>query len=255
MQAAARVPALARARVRMAERAGSAGALEPGLAAAGRRRDPVVAGPSGSTRARCRPRWPGRFELRGRRAAPATPGRRACGRRRPRRRRRARLGRAHRRRPQVVVAAGWRSGELAGLPDDARVPVRPVKGQILRLRGEPRAPIAGRVVRHPRGLRRAATATGAWSWARPSRSAAPTRTVTAGGVFELLRAAYEALPGITELELVEATRRASPGRARQQADHRAGCARRAWSGRPRTGATASCWPPVTAEAVDGDAGG
>jgi glycine oxidase len=29
-------------------------------------------------------------------------------------------------------------------------------------------------------------------------------SVTAGGVFELLRAAYDVLPGITELELVEA---------------------------------------------------
>ena len=36
-------------------------------------------------------------------------------------------------------------------------------------------------------------------------------TVTAGGVFELLRAAYEALPGITELELAEATAGLRPG--------------------------------------------
>jgi glycine oxidase len=32
----------------------------------------------------------------------------------------------------------------------------------------------------------------------------PDDTVTAGGVLELLRAAYEVLPGIAELELVEA---------------------------------------------------
>ena len=41
----------------------------------------------------------------------------------------------------------------------------------------------------------------------------PDATVTAGGVLELLRAAYEALPGVTELELVEAAaglRPASP---------------------------------------------
>jgi glycine oxidase len=50
---------------------------------------------------------------------------------------------------QVVVAAGWRSGEIGGLPEAARVPVRPVKGQILRLRGEPGAPLARRVIGTP----------------------------------------------------------------------------------------------------------
>ena len=50
---------------------------------------------------------------------------------------------------QVVVAAGWRSAELHGIPPEARVPVRPVKGQILRLRGEPGHPLLGRVVGSP----------------------------------------------------------------------------------------------------------
>ena len=70
----------------------------------------------------------------------------------------------------------------------------------------------------------------------------PDTTVTAGGVFELLRAAYEALPGITELELVETTaglrarRRRTTGRSSGRARSMASC------GRPATGATASCWP-------------
>src|SRR5437763_941563 len=33
----------------------------------------------------------------------------------------------------VVIAAGAWSGGLDGLPDDARVPLRPVKGQLMRL--------------------------------------------------------------------------------------------------------------------------
>jgi glycine oxidase len=104
----------------------------------------------------------------------------------------------------VVVAAGWRSGELGGLPPDAQVPVRPVKGQIVRLRGDARAPIAERVVGTPevyivpRGDGRVIVG------ATVEERGADT-TVTAGGVLELLRSAYAALPGIAELELVEAT--------------------------------------------------
>jgi glycine oxidase len=103
----------------------------------------------------------------------------------------------------VVIAAGARSGELE-LPDGAGVPIRPVKGQILRLRGKPSQPIARRIVRTPevyavpRGDGRLVV--GATVEERGFDSA-----VTAGGVFELLRSAYEVLPGITELELVDAS--------------------------------------------------
>ncbi len=38
---------------------------------------------------------------------------------------------------QVVLAAGWQSGGFAGLPAGLAPPVRPVKGQILRLRPGP----------------------------------------------------------------------------------------------------------------------
>ncbi len=39
--------------------------------------------------------------------------------------------------PQVVLAAGWRSAAIGGLPAGTTPPVRPVKGQILRLRPAP----------------------------------------------------------------------------------------------------------------------
>jgi glycine oxidase len=102
----------------------------------------------------------------------------------------------------VVVAAGWRSGALPGLPEEARVPVRPVKGQILRLRGDSHSTIAERVIGTPevyvvpRGDGRVVV--GATVEERGADTA-----VTAGGVFELLRSAYEVLPGIAELELLE----------------------------------------------------
>jgi glycine oxidase len=113
---------------------------------------------------------------------------------------------------RVVVAAGWRSGQLAGLPHGAGVPVRPVKGQILLLRGEPEAPVALRVVRTPE-VYLVPRANGELIVGATVEERGPDETVTAGGVFELLRAACEALPGIKELELLEATaglRPASP---------------------------------------------
>jgi glycine oxidase len=78
--------------------------------------------------------------------------------------------------------------------------VRPVKGQILRLRAS--APPAERLVR---GLR-------CYVVARPdgevvvgatTEERGYDRTVTAGGVFALLEAARELLPDVDELELVE----------------------------------------------------
>jgi glycine oxidase len=109
----------------------------------------------------------------------------------------------------VVVAAGWRSGDLAGLPAGAGLPVRPVKGQILRLRKTAGARLPGRVVRTaevyivPR--EGGELVVGATVEERGDTA------VTAGGVLDLLRAAYEVLPGVTELELVEATAGLRPG--------------------------------------------
>jgi glycine oxidase len=102
----------------------------------------------------------------------------------------------------VVGAAGWRSSELGGLPEEARVPVRPVKGQILRLRGDSRTPIAQRVIGTPE-VYVVPRANGRVVVGATVEERGTDKTVTAGGVFELLRSAYEVLPGIAELELVE----------------------------------------------------
>jgi glycine oxidase len=97
----------------------------------------------------------------------------------------------------VVVAAGCGTAELTGLP------VRPVKGQVLRLRGEPgllrhvlEATVDGRsvyVVPRADGE----IVVGATQEERSDR------TVTAGGVYDLLRAAIELVPDLAECALAE----------------------------------------------------
>jgi len=110
----------------------------------------------------------------------------------------------------VVLALGARSGRLPGVPEGA-VPVRPVKGQILRLRGEPvlegtvRALVRGRAVYLvPYG------ADGLVVGATMEELGFDAR-VTAGAVLDLLRDAVEVAPGLTELELVETLTRFRPG--------------------------------------------
>ncbi|MGX6602816.1 glycine oxidase ThiO [Micromonosporaceae bacterium Da 78-11] len=105
----------------------------------------------------------------------------------------------------VVVAAGCGTAALTGLP------VRPVKGQVLRLRGEPglirhvlHAIVDGRdVYLVPRAD--GEIVVGATQEERADR------TVTAGGVYELLRAAIELVPQLAELELTETTVGHRPG--------------------------------------------
>lgn len=103
---------------------------------------------------------------------------------------------------QVVIAAGaWSrqiASPIAGLPL-LPLPLRPVKGQILRLRGE-------RLVRHvirtpdvyivPRADGELVIGASMEDQGFDARS-------TAGAVHDLLREARRALPGIAELELAE----------------------------------------------------
>ena len=116
---------------------------------------------------------------------------------------------------QVVLAAGSHSGELAGVPDDVLPPVRPVKGQVLRLTVPKRyAPFLSRTVR--------AVVRGSQVYLVPrengelvvgatSEELGWDTTVTAGGVYELLRDAHELVPGITELPLTETRAGLRPG--------------------------------------------
>ncbi|MFJ5305915.1 glycine oxidase ThiO [Streptomyces sp. NPDC088350] len=116
---------------------------------------------------------------------------------------------------QVVLAAGSLSGRLKGVPDDVLPPVRPVKGQVLRLTVPERyAPFLNRTVR--------AVVRGSQVYLVPrengelvvgatSEELGWDTTVTAGGVYELLRDAHELVPGITELPLTETRAGLRPG--------------------------------------------
>jgi glycine oxidase len=110
----------------------------------------------------------------------------------------------------VVLALGARSAALPSLPA-GEVRVRPVKGQVLRLRGAAvlsgtvRALVRGRsvyLVPHD-GDRLVVGAT--------VEELGFDRRVTAGAVLDLLRDASEVVPGITELELTETVVRFRPG--------------------------------------------
>jgi glycine oxidase len=97
----------------------------------------------------------------------------------------------------VVLAAGCWSG----------APVRPVKGQILRLRGEQ---LAQRLVRTPRCYV-VSRADGEVVVGATVEERGFDTAVTADGVFRLLEAAHEVLPDVAELEFVEASARLRPG--------------------------------------------
>ncbi|MFE7568823.1 glycine oxidase ThiO [Streptomyces sp. NPDC057539] len=116
---------------------------------------------------------------------------------------------------QVVLAAGSLSGRLGGVPADALPPVRPVKGQVLRLT-VPRtyAPFLSRTVRAVvRGshVYLVARENGELVVGATSEELGWDTTVTAGGVYELLRDAHELVPGITELPLTETLAGLRPG--------------------------------------------
>ena len=115
---------------------------------------------------------------------------------------------------RVVIAAGHATRDLDGVPDEVRAAIRPVKGQILRLRhpaGIP--PILTRTVRAivqghdlyfvPRDD--GELVVGATQEERDDRD------VTAGAVHDLLRDAVTAVPAVTELTFAEASAGLRPG--------------------------------------------
>jgi len=113
---------------------------------------------------------------------------------------------------RVVAAAGAWSGAIAGLP---RIPLRPVKGQVLRLRDPAGPGLLERIVRFeggylvPRG-------DGRYVLGATMEERGFDTTVTAGGCYELLRDAGELVPGVHELvieEMAAGLRPATPDNA------------------------------------------
>jgi glycine oxidase len=110
----------------------------------------------------------------------------------------------------VVVAAGVWSAGLAGLPPDALVPLRPVKGQIMRLRDPGGAGLTTRALRLP-GAYLVPRGDGRYVLGATVEERGFDTTVTAGALFDLLRDAVELVPGISELVIDELLAGIRPG--------------------------------------------
>ena len=111
--------------------------------------------------------------------------------------------------------------------------MRPLKGQVLRLRDPAGPGLLQRTLRFsatylvPRG-------DGRYVLGATMEERGFDTTVTAGGVYELLREAGELVPGIWELEVEQTLAGLRPAHARHAA-----------ADRPAR-ATGCCWPPATA---------
>ncbi|MEV7022525.1 glycine oxidase ThiO [Kitasatospora sp. NPDC093558] len=116
---------------------------------------------------------------------------------------------------QVVLAAGPHSHRLPGLPEGVLPAIRPVKGQILRLRvPDAYRPFLNRNVRavvRGQHLYLVPRENGELVIGATTEEQGYDTTVTAGGVYELLRDAHELVPGVTELPLVETSAGLRPG--------------------------------------------
>jgi len=116
---------------------------------------------------------------------------------------------------RVVVAAGCWSGAVGGLPDALRTVVRPVKGQLLRLRhpaGVP--PVISHTIRAiVRGtdVYLVPRADGELIVGATQEERGPDQTVTAGAVHDLLHDAMSVLPVTSELILAETCAGLRPG--------------------------------------------
>lgn len=110
----------------------------------------------------------------------------------------------------VVLATGAWAGAEGWLPESARPPVRPVKGEILELRSPDGAAPCERIVASER-VYLVPRPDGRLIVGATTAERGFDATVTAGGVHELLREAYRLLPDVAEMELVEAMAGLRPG--------------------------------------------
>lgn len=103
----------------------------------------------------------------------------------------------------VVLAAGAWSREIAGLPEDVRPPVRPLKGQMMAVRMDPAAPLLSHVLWAPEGIYLVPRRDGRLIIGATVEERGFDADLTAGGLLHLLRETWEVLPGIDELPVDE----------------------------------------------------
>ncbi|HWM54737.1 MAG TPA: glycine oxidase ThiO [Solirubrobacterales bacterium] len=110
----------------------------------------------------------------------------------------------------VVLATGAWSGAAEWLPESARPPIRPVKGQIVELLTRDGAAPCQRILASER-IYMVPREDGRLVVGATVEEQGFDTTVTAGGVHELLREAYRLLPDVAEMELLDAAAGLRPG--------------------------------------------
>ncbi len=103
---------------------------------------------------------------------------------------------------RIVLASGAWTGEIGGLREEARVPVRPVRGQLLRLRDPAGPGLLQRVVRFEGGYL-VPRSDGRYVLGATVEERGFDVQPQVGGVYKLLRDAHELLPGVSELKIEE----------------------------------------------------
>lgn len=115
----------------------------------------------------------------------------------------------------VVLSAGCWSAQIEGLPDAIIPPVRPVKGQMLALQMEEGIDIKTVIrtvrARYPTSVYLVPRSDGRLIIGATSEEMGFDTRLTAGGMFELLRGAWEAVPGVYELPILETWTGLRPG--------------------------------------------
>jgi glycine oxidase len=113
----------------------------------------------------------------------------------------------------VLLAAGAWSGLIEGLPAEVRPPVRPVKGQMLAVQ-QPQPPVLGHCVwamDARQFVYLAPKSDGRVLVGATVEEAGFDTQITAGGLLDLLRLAWETLPAIYDLPVVETWAGLRPG--------------------------------------------
>ena len=107
------------------------------------------------------------------------------------------------------------SAQIEGLPETLRPPVRPVKGQMLAFQMEAGITVKNVIrtvrARYPMSVYLVPRTDGRLIVGATSEEMGFDTRLTGGGVFELLRGAWEAVPSIYELPLLETWTGLRPG--------------------------------------------
>ena len=114
----------------------------------------------------------------------------------------------------VVLAAGSRSGEVGGVPDSCRPPVRPVRGVTLRLRAPEGVPRLRRTVRalvHGRSCYLVPRDDGGLVLGATVEERGDGLEVPLGGVADLVEDARRVVPALDEYSLLEVSPGLRPG--------------------------------------------